>query len=155
MNQRSKIVKHCFRTIAALAISLMGTALVPTLKADDWDKKTNITIDQSIDVQGTVLPPGSYVIKVGPSADRHTVQIFNADESHLMVTVLAIPAYRLADTNDSQFKFHEVAEGQPPALRAWFHPGDNLGFEFRAIRGGVAAQAGQRTNAKTSNAGGN
>jgi hypothetical protein len=135
-------VKYCFRMIAALAISLTGSALVPTLKADDWDKKTNITIDQTIDVQGTVLPPGSYVIKVGPSPDRHTVQIFNGDESHLIVAVLAIPAYRLADTVDSQFKFHEVAEGQPPALRAWFYPGDNLGFEFRAIRGGMAAQAG-------------
>jgi len=122
-------------------MTLMGSALVPTLYADDWDKKTNITIDQSIDVQGTVLPPGSYVIKVGPSPDRHTVQIFDADESHLIVAVLAIPAYRLADMVDSQFKFDEAAEGQPPALRAWFYPGDNLGFEFRAIREGVAAQA--------------
>src|SRR5271155_4375263 len=101
MYQRSKIVKHYFRTIAALAVSLLGSALVPALKADDWDKRTNIKIDQSIDVQGTVLSPGSYVIKVGPSPDRHTVQIFNADESRLIVAVLAIPAYRLADTVDS------------------------------------------------------
>jgi len=129
-------VKHCFRTIATLAISLMGSALVPALYADDWDKKTNITIDQSIDVQGTVLPPGAYVIKVGPSPDRHTVQIFNADESHLIVAILAIPAYRLADTADSEFKFREAVEGQPPALRTWFYPGENFGFEFRATPSG-------------------
>jgi hypothetical protein len=47
MYQRSKIVKHYFPTIAALAVSLTGV-LVPGLKADEWDKKTNITIDQSL-----------------------------------------------------------------------------------------------------------
>jgi hypothetical protein len=78
------------------------------------------------------------VIKVAPSPDRHTVQIFNADESRLIAAVLAIPAYRLADTINSQFKFREVVEGQPTALRASFYPGDNFGFEFRAIRGDVA-----------------
>jgi hypothetical protein len=76
----------------------MGGALVPALKADEWDKKTNIKIDQSIDVQGTVLPPGSYVMKLLSSPeDRHTVQIFDADENHLIATVLTIPAYRLVD----------------------------------------------------------
>jgi hypothetical protein len=135
-------VKHYFRTIAALVIGAVGSALVPSLNADDWDKKTTITIDQSIDVQGTVLPPGSYVVKVGPSPDRHTVQIFSADERQLIVAVLAIPAYRLRDTVDSPFKFHEVAEGRPPALRTWFYPGGNFGFEFRAIRGDMAAQPG-------------
>jgi hypothetical protein len=37
----------------------MGSTLVPALKADELDKKTNITIDQSIEVQGTVLRPGA------------------------------------------------------------------------------------------------
>ena len=155
MYQNSKIVKHYFRTIAALAVSLMGSALVPALKADEWDKKTNITIDQPIDVQGTVLPAGSYVMKVlGSSADRHTVQIFNADDNHIVATVLAIPAYRLASTDDSEFKFYEVAEGRPPALRTWFYPGDNFGFKFRPGRGDVAAQSGRNTNATTAHAGG-
>jgi len=155
MYQSSKIVKHYFGAIAALAVSLMGSALVPSLKADEWDKRTNITIDQSIDVQGTVLPPGSYVMKLlGSSADRHTVQVFNADDNHIVATLLAIPAYRLAGTDDSEFKFYEVAEGQPPALRTWFYPGDNAGFEFRFGRGDVAAQSGRNTNATASHAGG-
>jgi hypothetical protein len=55
-------MKNYLRMTAALALSFMGSALVPTLKADDWVRKTRITIDQSIDVQGTVLPPGSFVI---------------------------------------------------------------------------------------------
>jgi hypothetical protein len=144
-----------FRTIAALAVSLMGSALVPALQADEWDKKTNIKIDQSIDVQGTVLPPGSYLMKLLLDAGRRIVQIYNADDNRLITTVLAIPAYRPA-AGDTEFKFYEAAEGQPPALRTWFYPGDNFGVEFRSGRGVVAAHAGRQVpNPTTSNAGGN
>src|SRR5580704_1853947 len=101
MYLKSNIMTHYLRTIAALAASLMGSALVPALTADELDKKTNITIDQSIDVQGTVLPPGSYVMKVLLDSTRSTVQIYNADR-RLITTVLAIPAYRL-DAGDSEF----------------------------------------------------
>jgi hypothetical protein len=137
-------MKHYFLTTATLALSLMGSVLVPALKADEWNKSTKITIDQSIDVQGTVLPAGSYVIKLLDSpSDRHTLLIFNAAENHLITTVLAIPAYRLVPTGDSRFKFYEVAPGQPPALHTWFYPGDNSGFEFRAVPENVAANSTQ------------
>jgi len=150
MHQRSKIVKHHFRTITALAISLMGSALVPALKADDWNHKTNIKIDQAIDVQGTVLPPGSYVVKLLGSIDRRIVQIYNADENHLIVTVLATSAYRLRP-GDTDFKFYEAAVGQTPSLRTWFYPGDNYGLEFRD----VPVQSGsQHASVTTSNTGG-
>jgi hypothetical protein len=149
-------MKHYILTIAALAVSLMGSALVPTLRADEWDKKTKIKIDESIDIQGTTLPPGSYVIKLlSSSADRRTVQIFNADETQFIATVLANRAFRLAPTSDSEFKFYEAADGRPPSLRTWFYPGDNSGFEFRpGQRDVAAATARKHTNSTTSNAGG-
>ena len=135
-------MKRYFPTIAALAVSLMGSVLVPALKADEHNKLTNITIDQSIDVQGTVLPPGSYVMKLLSSpVNRFTVLIYNADENHLIATVLAIPAYRLAPTGDSKFMFYEAAVGQAPALHTWFYPGDNSGFEFRAPRENAPANS--------------
>ena len=148
-------MKHYFPTIAALAVSLMGSVLVPALKADELDKKTKIKIDESIDVQGTTLPPGSYVMKIlRSSADRFTVQIFNADETHFIATVLAIPAYRLTPTSDSEFKFYEATDGRPPSLRTWFYPGDNSGFEFRSGRREVAGRSARKhTNATTSSAG--
>jgi hypothetical protein len=145
---------HYFRTITALAVGLMGSALVPALQADEWDKKTNIKIDQSIDVQGTVLPPGSYVMKL-LNSDRHTVQIYNANGNRLITTVLVNAAFR-PDAGDSEFKFYGVTEGQPPALRTWFYPGDNFGVEFRSGPGVMAAQSGRRLpNPATSNAGAN
>ena len=49
---------------------------------------------------------------------------------HLITTILAIPNYRLKPTGKSTFTFWEVPAGQPPAMRAWFYPGDNFGQEF-------------------------
>ena len=129
-------MKHYFPTMATLAISLMSSVLVPTLKADEENKLTNITIDQSIDVQGTVLPPGSYVMKLlGSPANRTTVLIFNADENHLIATILAIPAYRLQPTGDSKFMFYESKEGHAPALHTWFYPGGQLRLRVSSPQG--------------------
>jgi hypothetical protein len=157
MYKKNNNVKHYFRTIAVLAVSLMVSALVPSLKADGWDKRTNFTIDQAIDVEGTVLPPGSYVMKLlSTSPDRYTVQIFNARENHLFTTIIAIPTYRPAITADTEFSFYDVVAGQPRELRTWFYPGDNVGYEFGADRGATAAQSGRRhTNPPASNAGAN
>jgi hypothetical protein len=155
MYRSSKFGKYYFGALAALAVSLMGSALVPSLKADEWDKRTNITINRSIEVQGTILPAGSYVMRVLSSpADRHTVQIFNADDNHIVATILAIPTSRAASTDDSEFKFYEVASGEPPALRTWFYPGDNAGFEFRFVQKGAATQSARHANATASHAAG-
>jgi hypothetical protein len=63
-------------------------------------------------------------------SDRHIVQIFNEDESHLYATILAIPNYRLQATDKTVMTFAERAVGEPQAIRAWFYPGDNSGQEF-------------------------
>jgi hypothetical protein len=144
MYQRSKIMKHYFRTIAVLAVSWIGSELVPALKADQWDRTTNIKIDQAIDVQGTILPPGSYVVKLlAGSVERQVVQIFNAADHHLIVTILAIPAYRL-EAGEGDFEFYKADQGQPPALRLWFYPGDNFGLEFKPDHGEASAHNGRK-----------
>ena len=95
-------------------------------KADVWDKKTILTVDQTIQVRDTVLDPGQYVLRLLDSqSDRHIVQIFNADQSHLISTVLAIPqASAWSRSGDSQFTFWETPSGTAKAMRAWFYPGE-------------------------------
>jgi hypothetical protein len=120
------------RLVLALAsVGVLGIALAPTARADEWNKKTIMTVNESIQVPNKVLPAGKYVIKLLDSqSDRHIVQIFNADETHLETTILAIPNYRLQPTGKTVFTFWETPPGQPKALRAWFYPGDNFGQEF-------------------------
>jgi hypothetical protein len=110
---------------------LAGAALAPSARADEWNKKTILTINESIQVPNKVLPPGTYVMKLLDSpSNRHIVQIFDKDEQHLQTTILAIPNYRLEPTGKTQMQFWETPPGQPKALRAWFYPGDNFGQEF-------------------------
>src|SRR5580700_257873 len=115
----------CFGT--ALAASVVTT---PAL-ADEWNKKTVLTVSDTVQVTDTVLPPGQYVLKLLDSqSDRHVVQIFNGDETHIIDTVLAVPAQRLQPTGNSEFTFWETPPGSARALRRWYYPGDNFGQEF-------------------------
>jgi hypothetical protein len=99
--------------------------------ADEWDKKTILTIDQPIQITDTYLEPGTYVLKLDRSpSDRHIVRIYNERENHLYNTVLAYPNYRIRPTGNTRFTFYETPAGSAKALRAWFYPGDNFGQEF-------------------------
>lgn len=117
-------------TIASVGL-LAGAALAPKARADEWNKKTILTVNETIQVPNKVLPPGTYVMKLMDSpSNRHIVMIYDKNEQHLETTVLAIPNYRLEPTGKTQFQFWETPPGQPKALRAWFYPGDNFGQEF-------------------------
>ncbi len=113
---------------AALAAGIFSSRA----HADQWDKKTILTVDQPVQVQDTLLQPGQYVFKLqDTNADRHVVQIFNGDQTQIINTILAVPNYRLQPTGNSRFAFWETPPGTAKALRAWFYPGDNFGQEFR------------------------
>ena len=120
-----------FKPVVLSAAVLLGLSLTSSLQADAWNKKTVMTIKETIQLPHTVLPPGTYVFKLADSFTyRHIVQIFNADESQIIATILAIPNYRLKPTSKSVFRFWETPAGNPKAMRAWFYPGDNFGHEF-------------------------
>src|SRR5271168_4026857 len=117
--------------LAIACVGILGVALAPTARADEWNKRTILTVNEPIQVPGQVMQPGKYVMKLLDSpSNRHIVQIFNEDETHLITTILAIPNYRLEPTGKTVFGFWETPPGQPKALRAWFYPGDNFGQEF-------------------------
>ena len=116
------------------------------LRADEWNKRTVLTVNDTIQVPGAVLTPGKYVFRLMESnADRHIVQVFNEDETHLLTTILAMPNERLRPTGESRFGFWEVPQGSTPALRSWFYPGDNFGQEFSYPKT-EATQLSQITN---------
>jgi len=117
--------------LAVASIGLLGIALAPSALADAWNKKTTLTVNETIQLPNLVLQPGTYVMRLLDSpADRHIVQVFNEDETQVLTTILAIPNWRLKPTGNTAFTFWEMPPGQPRALRAWFYPGDNFGQEF-------------------------
>jgi hypothetical protein len=118
----------------ALSITVLSLMVTSTSAAQSWNKRTSVTFTGPFEIPGLsaqVLPAGTYVFRLLDSkSDRHIVQIFNKDESHLFATILAIPNYRLHPTDKTVITFGERAAGEPQAIRAWFYPGDNSGQEF-------------------------
>jgi len=126
-----KLFTKCLIVVCVLAVSLF---VLPGASADDWNKKTVVTFSAPVEVPGVgaqVLPAGTYVFKIMDSlSDRHIVQIFNEDQTHVYTTILAIPNYRLHATDKTVMTFKERAQGEPEAIRAWFYPGAQSGEEF-------------------------
>jgi len=124
-----------FKMLAsALCLFVLCVLVVPAVMADDWNRETLITFSQPVEVPGVgaqTLPAGTYVFKILDSqSDRHIVQIFSQDKTHVFTTILAIPNYRLKTTDKTTITFRERPAGQPEALRAWFYPGREWGEEF-------------------------
>jgi hypothetical protein len=129
-----------------LMVSVLGF-MSAAVHADEWNKQTVLTFSQPVELPGHVLPAGTYMFKLADTqGDRHIVQVFNADGSQLIATLVTIPDYRLTTTDQTVIKFREVSVGAPEAIRAWFYPGNSIGQEFvypktRAIQLAKAAQA--------------
>ena len=120
-------------------IGLLYAVVSPRAKADEWDKRTVVTFSGPVDVAGHRLDAGTYVFKLAETTDRHVVQIFNADETQVIATIIAIPDYRLTPTGDTTIKFSETSDGSTISgtmggagipIKEWFYPGDNFGQEF-------------------------
>jgi hypothetical protein len=102
--------------------------------ADEYSKRTVVTINEPVIVAGVeqvTLQPGKYVIKLlNHDHNRNIVLFYNERENKLFATVMAINNYRLFPTDKTVLKYWETPGANPPALRAWFPPGDHWGQEF-------------------------
>src|ERR1700682_3265052 len=120
--------------VFALSLTVLCMIFTSTASAQTWNKKTVVTFSAPVEIPGVgaqVLPAGTYVFKLLDSqSDRHIVQIFNKNQTHVFATILAIPNYRLKATDKTVMTFAERRAGDPQAIRAWFYPGDNFGQEF-------------------------
>jgi hypothetical protein len=133
MRSQSNAIKGSRAGVVALSgVALVLGLAAPRAQADQWNKRTTLTIDQPMQVTDTYLEPGQYVFKLLDSqSDRHIVQIYNADQTHLITTIMAIPDYRVQVTGSSRFTMWETPAGYTQALKSWYYPGDSFGQEFR------------------------
>src|SRR5215471_7521555 len=94
-----------FRKVAIVSTIALATTFGATIaKADQWNKKTVLTINQPIQISEAYLEPGTYVMKLVDSpSDRHIVRVMDSTETHVIETVLATPNYRLQPTGSSRF----------------------------------------------------
>src|ERR1017187_3383266 len=105
-------------TPTGFGLGLLGGVFWPVANGSEWNHKTVMTFSAPVEIPGVhlkgwgVLPAGTYVFKILDSqTDRHIVQIFNADETQVYATILAIPNYRLKATDKTVVTFRERPAG--------------------------------------------
>ena len=130
-------------TLAAAAVA--SILLMPAAKADDYDKFTKITVNDTVRLPNMTLQPGNYSLRLlDATGNRHVVQVRDENGRGLGF-ILALPNYRLVPRDKTVITYWETPPGQPKALRAWFYPGDNFGQEF-AYPKAMAVQIAKETH---------
>jgi len=95
--------------VLAVCTVLFCATLAPGARADQWDKKTIVTFGDAVEIPGQVLSAGTYVFKLADTlADRHIVQIWNADETQIFQTIRTIPNTRFEPPDKTIFEFDEL-----------------------------------------------
>ena len=123
----SKKVQVIMFCLVVLSIALVSN----TAHADVWNKATKLTFSEPVEVPGMALPAGTYWFQLQDNrSNRRIVQIWNADRTQLLNTIIAIADYRMQPTSKTVIKFDERPTGSPEAIQAWFYPGDTYGQEF-------------------------
>src|ERR1044071_522225 len=116
IRKQSTCVNRAVVAFLAVAVLFIGAT---TASAQLASKKTTVTFTEPVEIPGVdarVRPAGVYVFRLLDSlSDRHIVQVFNKDESHIYATILAIPNYRLRATDKTVMTFAERAAGDPRA----------------------------------------
>ncbi|HUB83886.1 MAG TPA: LPXTG cell wall anchor domain-containing protein [Bryobacteraceae bacterium] len=124
------------RKTTTLALGAMFAAGLFTVsaRADEWTKRTTLTVKEPIQVSNAVLQPGKYVFRLilngTLGVDRHVVQVFDGKEQHIIETVVTQATIRPHATGTTQFTWWETPPGTARALRDWYYPGETTGDEF-------------------------
>src|SRR5215469_13054039 len=118
-------------SLALLAASIVAPAWARQSGLQNVSKKTTVTITRPMEIPGQVLQPGTYVFKVMDIVGtRNIMQVTNAEQTKVFATIIAVPNYRIAPTDNSVVQYKEEAAGKPNALRAWFYASEKAGLEF-------------------------
>jgi LPXTG-motif cell wall-anchored protein len=121
-----------------IAAGIALAACTTVVNADTWNKMTKVTFSAPVQVPGpaaqggvVTLPAGTYVFRLQDSpSQRHVVEVTNTRGDRVYSTILAINDYRVNASSKTIMYFSERASGTPPAIKAWFYPGDNYGQRF-------------------------
>ncbi len=128
------------------ALKLLGFALgatialamaAPFVHADESYQMTNLTINEPFHIPGNrVLVPGTYWFQTlaNMGLASNVVEIYNADHSQLIATMLTRPTDRIEPTDTTELQF-ATSSGSPATLVRWFYPGRVTGQTFVYSRG--------------------
>jgi hypothetical protein len=121
---------------AAVFTAAFLTAATPASAQDsNINQRTYLTFSGPVQMPGITLPAGKYVFRLADTALRNVMQVYDADEMHILGQWFFVPANRTTEQqSDANGKpvvmFREMPEGMTPAIHYFFYPTDLTGKEF-------------------------
>jgi hypothetical protein len=95
------------------------------------DKRTLFTFNTPVALPGVTLPAGTYMFRLAdPDTTRRVIQVANEKGDRSYALLLTTPSARLDVSGEPQIQFRETVSGAPVAVRAWWYPGESVGYEF-------------------------
>jgi hypothetical protein len=126
-----------FFALICLALTVNATAQTPNAAdetpnagAQTSRQEITFTLESPLEVPGTSLPVGKYLLRRQQRSGHTIVQIFKEDGTTLVNTVIGIPVELQTAPDKPMIAIYETENGAPPALRALFFGGDPVGIEF-------------------------
>lgn len=133
------MITRTFSVVFGMVITTL-LLMVPGARGDYWNRATRITINNSVEIPGKVLRPGTYWIKLEATtgADMNVIDIYNSHRTALIASTLATRVARpdWAGTNtwqkgfQSEVTFAEAPGKSETVLEKWFYPNEPLGYKF-------------------------
>jgi hypothetical protein len=120
--KETQLMKSSMKPLIVSALALL--ICVPAAFAQTPEASI-LPVTEPLDVGGTILQPGTYMIRVVPSStDRNKVQVMNQEGTKVFASVLTVP-HPLEpgeEVPNTTFVYYPAGEGSPRALRTWFAP---------------------------------
>ena len=142
-----------FTSISAAIFTAAFLTAASSASAQDsnTNQRTYLTFSGPVQMPGVTLPAGKYTFRLADTALHNVMQVFDADEQHIIGQWFFIPKERTTDEQNAAdgkpvVMFREMPEGMTPAIQFFFYPTDLRGKEFiypkdQAMK--IAAATGQ------------
>lgn len=121
--------------VAVFTAAFLTTATSASAQDSNIDQRTNLTFSGPVQMPGLTLPAGKYVFRLADTALHNVMQVFDANETHILGQWFFVPANRTSEQQSEAngkpvVMFREMPEGVTPAIHYFFYPTDLTGKEF-------------------------
>lgn len=115
--------------LACAVVVLTCTACAAA--AQPADRRTLFTFTGPVALPGVTLPAGQYLFRLADAdSGRRVVQVLSADGRQPYALFFSMGARRFEPASAPEVRFMETAAGMPAAVRTWWYPGEEIGYEF-------------------------
>jgi hypothetical protein len=119
------------KILASACVFAMLAFTSTAAHAQTIDNRTYFAFSGPVTLPGVTLPAGKYLFRNPETlTGRRVVQVLSEDGRQAYAQLLTIPVQRFDAPKEPEIRFMETAEGMPAAIKAWWYPGNTIGWEF-------------------------